>query len=171
MYLDIIILGMLRHGPMHGYEIKQRVRRVTLNDLSNNSLYPALRRFEQEGVATKSIEVQEGRPPRKVYEITDHGRAQFEAMISSLPAGLAGNDEEFLVRVGFFADIRMEQRRAILAARDAALAERITALRALEQEPSRSRDRAWRDETTAWYLSRIEAERSWIAGLARKAGA
>lgn len=167
----MIILSMLRHGPMHGYELKQQLRRVTLDSPSNNSLYPTLRRFENKGVATKTVESQPGRPARNVYVITEHGHEYFQGMISSLPSALAGNEEEFLGRVAFFGEITVDQRRAILAARDAALAERVGALRALDGGPSRSArqlgvDRRWRDETTKRYIAVIEAERAWIADLA-----
>jgi len=167
----MIVLSMLRHGPMHGYELKQRLRRVTLASPSNNSLYPTLRRFESNGVATKTVESQPGRPARNVYAITEHGRAYFQTMISSLPEALAGNEEEFLGRVAFFGEITVDQRQAILAAREAALAERVGALRSLDGGQSRSAerlgvDRRWRDETTKRYIAVIEAEQGWIADLA-----
>jgi DNA-binding PadR family transcriptional regulator len=43
--------------------------------LHNNSLYPALRRFEEAGAVTKTAEPQEGRPSRLVYT---HYRAMRE---------------------------------------------------------------------------------------------
>lgn len=169
MYIEIIILSMLRHGPIHGYELKQRIRKVTLNELSNNSLYPALRRFELSGTATKSVEAQDGRPARNVYEITERGREQFRSMISTLPPELASNDEEFLVRVGLFAEIPVDDRLEILRARDAALAERLAGLKSLNAMRSRSPDRRWRDLTTARYIASTESERAWIADLTRQA--
>jgi DNA-binding PadR family transcriptional regulator len=42
--------------------------------LNNNSLYPALRRFEEAGAVTSTEEPQEGRPPRLVYTLTTRGR-------------------------------------------------------------------------------------------------
>jgi DNA-binding PadR family transcriptional regulator len=168
VYLEIIVLSMLRHGPAHGYELKQQLRRVSLDSPSNNSLYPTLRRFERNGVASKTVQSQPGRPQRNVYAITEHGLDYFHSMISQLPTALAGNEEEFLGRVAFFGELTFEERRAILDARDAALAERIAALRALDGGPTRTADRRWRNETTKRYIAVIEAERGWIAGLAQK---
>lgn len=169
MYLEIIILSLLRHGPVHGYELKQRVRRISLNDLSNNSLYPALRRFEQRGLATVSIEAQDGRPPRKVYAITQAGREYFTSMISSLPASVAGEAREFLVRVSFFGEIHREQRREILRSRDSVLADQIGALQTLSDEPSRSMDVRWKRASITGYITSMQAERRWIAGLVEMA--
>jgi DNA-binding PadR family transcriptional regulator len=44
MMLEIFVLSVLRTGPVHGYELKRRVQRPSFATLSNNSLYPMLRR-------------------------------------------------------------------------------------------------------------------------------
>jgi len=85
MSLDIFLLSILRAGPGHGYELKRRVQRPTLTPLSNNSLYPALRRFELAGAVTKRVETSEGRPARNVFAITDSGREVFRDLVSTLP--------------------------------------------------------------------------------------
>ena len=46
-YIEILILRRLRSGPAHGYELRKRVEQTTGFVLHNNSLYPALRRFER----------------------------------------------------------------------------------------------------------------------------
>jgi len=46
-YIEILILRRLRSGPAHGYELRKRVEETTGFVLHNNSLYPALRRFEE----------------------------------------------------------------------------------------------------------------------------
>ena len=48
-YIEILILRRLRAGPAHGYELRKRVEQTTGVVLHNNSLYPALRRFEEAG--------------------------------------------------------------------------------------------------------------------------
>src|ERR1700712_756760 len=105
MVVEIFALSILRSGPVHGYELKRRVQRPSLTPLSNNSLYPMLRRFEADGLVTKTIEEHDGRPSRKVYAITDAGRERLRSLLSSLPPELASSDEEFLVRVSFFPEI------------------------------------------------------------------
>src|SRR3954471_4268291 len=102
MYLDILILSHLETGPTHGYELKRKVTTTTAFSLHNNSLYPALRRFEEAGAVTRSAQQQEGRPPRHVYTLTDVGRELLHDLVAELPAELAGNDEEFLTRLGMF---------------------------------------------------------------------
>ena len=67
-YIEILILRRLRGGPAHGYELRKRVEQTTGVVLHNNSLYPALRRFEEAGAVTKTAEQADGRPPRLVYD-------------------------------------------------------------------------------------------------------
>ena len=121
MALEIVLLSNLRAGPVHGYELKRRVQRPLAAALSNNSLYPILTRLEREGAVTHETREAEGRPPRKVYALTLVGRERLRAAITVLPDDLADDEEEFLLRVGFFAELTVAQRLGVVAARDAAL--------------------------------------------------
>ena len=67
--------------------------------LHNNSLYPALRRFEEAGAVTKISEPQASRPPRLVYTLTDVGRDLLHDMLADLPAEQAGEESEFMARL------------------------------------------------------------------------
>ena len=172
MALDIIILSILRSGPVHGYELKRRAQRPSLADLSNNSIYPYLRRFEDAGAVTHELEAQEKRPPRKVYSITEPGRRLLLDLISTLPLELAADDEEFLVRMSFFHEIAPANRRAILAARTAVVDAAIARVDTLVGETSAVSDqptRAWRAVAMTEILHRMRAERDWIDTLTEKA--
>jgi DNA-binding PadR family transcriptional regulator len=70
-----VVLGLLSHEPMSGYDIKQRVDRQMSYfwDLSYGQIYPALRSLEDDGLVTKEIEEGEGGPDRKVYTVTPAG--------------------------------------------------------------------------------------------------
>ena len=97
-YIEILILRRLRSGPAHGYELRKRVEQTTGFVLHNNSLYPALRRFEEAGAVTKTAEPQEGRPPRLVYALTAVGHELLHDMLAELPAEQAADLSEFLAR-------------------------------------------------------------------------
>lgn len=79
MYVDILLLAELTTGPKHGYEIKKNVQnRLGENfELNHNTLYPALRRFENMGAITKEIHKQVGKPNRNMYDITETGEEIF----------------------------------------------------------------------------------------------
>jgi DNA-binding PadR family transcriptional regulator len=168
MVLEIFALSILRTGPVHGYELKRRVQRPSLTALSNNSLYPMLRRFENDGLVTKSTESQEGKPARNVYSITDAGRGRLRTLLLSLPPDLASSEEEFLVRVSFFHEIPDQNRRAIVAAREAVLAASRAQVSALLSEMEPTPRTEWRAEVMNHVLESIDDERTWIADLAKK---
>lgn len=169
MALDIIVLSVLRAGPVHGYELKRRAQRPTLATLSNNSLYPLLRRFEEAGAVTRTLEEQPGRPSRKVYAITDAGRELLTTLVRALPPELAGNEEEFLVRLSFFDEITPADRQAILAARAAVLSTGAVQVRALLGDAAAASRPAWRDAAMRRRLEQLEGELAWIDQLQKKA--
>ncbi len=164
MALDLILLSVLRAGPTHGYELKRRVQRPTFARLSNNSLYPHLRRFEELGAVTSSVEEQDGKPARRIYAITDAGRRLFTDLVSTLPRELAGSDEEFLARLSFFGEIDAPARKAILAARAEVLSERVAQVQTLKDESASMPE--WRAIAVDHLLDQLRGELDWIAGLA-----
>jgi DNA-binding PadR family transcriptional regulator len=169
MVLEIFVLSVLRAGPAHGYELKRKVQRPSLTPLSNNSLYPMLRRFESAGLVTKTIEEQDGRPARNVFAITTAGRERLATLLETLPTELAANDEEFLVRVSFFPELSPANQRAILSARAAALDARHAQVSALLEATQESPRTAWRALVMQHVLDTSQRERSWLADLEARA--
>jgi DNA-binding PadR family transcriptional regulator len=169
MVVEIFALSILRRGPVHGYELKRRVQRPSLTALSNNSLYPMLRRFESDGLVTKTKEPQDGKPDRNVYAITDVGLERLRALLCTLPPSLASSEEEFLVRVGFFDEIPEANRRAIIAAREAYLASSRAQVSELVEGLVAPHKTEWRERVLHRVADTIENEQTWIATLAKKA--
>lgn len=70
------IMGMLSMGPVSGYDIKKRFEK-SLSYFWNESygqIYPILKKLAEQGLATRSIEKQTGKPDRHSYALTDKGR-------------------------------------------------------------------------------------------------
>ncbi len=124
-YVEILILRRLRSGPAHGYELRKRVEQTTGFVLHNNSLYPALRRFEEAGAVTKTAEPQQGRPPRLVYALTEVGHELLHDMLAELPPEQATDPSEFLARLGQFSLINSAERAGVLASRAEAVREQL----------------------------------------------
>lgn len=72
-----LLLSVLMMGPATGYDIKkileQEVSKIV--DVTISNIYPALNELADEGLVTFERVEQENRPNKKVYEITDAGRA------------------------------------------------------------------------------------------------
>ena len=78
--LPAIILGVLSAEPMHGYAIARRIEALGEGHLKAGEglLYPALHGLEDAGLVEAQWTVQEGRPDRKVYSLTEKGRGELE---------------------------------------------------------------------------------------------
>jgi DNA-binding PadR family transcriptional regulator len=163
-YVEIIILRRLRSGPAHGYELRKRVEETTGFVLHNNSLYPALRRFEEAGAVTKTAEPQQGRPPRLVYTLTDVGHDLLHDMLADLPADQAGQPEEFLARLGQFSLLTPAERARVLASRARAVHDQLTHYHAMYNLAS-DHGEPWGARATAELIRRHEQELAWLAEL------
>jgi DNA-binding PadR family transcriptional regulator len=72
-YTTAVILQALANGYLYGFDI------IDITGVPGGTVYPALRRLEDEGYLTSeweepSIAQNEPRPPRKYYELTKEGR-------------------------------------------------------------------------------------------------
>ncbi len=161
-YVEILILRNLSRRPAHGYELRKRVEAVTGVVLNNNSLYPALRRFEEAGAVTRTAYPQRGRPAKLVYELTEVGRQLLHDMLAELPPDQADDDVEFMTRLGQFGFLNPAERAAVLNARDAALAARLERVAGLRE---RANDEPWSMLVTAEIMAKARSERAWLRGL------
>jgi DNA-binding PadR family transcriptional regulator len=72
-----IILGLLSHEDLSGYDIKKKIDFMISYfwDVGYNQIYPSLAGLERDGLVVKSVR-QDAKGPRKnVYSITSAGRA------------------------------------------------------------------------------------------------
>jgi DNA-binding PadR family transcriptional regulator len=76
--LDLLLLGVLRHGPAHGYAIIAGLRERSDGafELAEGTIYPALHRLENAGWITSSIDQASGRR-RRTYALTGEGKQAF----------------------------------------------------------------------------------------------
>jgi len=79
-HLDLVLLGVLNHGPGHGYAVITALRERTdgLLDLAEGSVYPALHRLEDLGLLVSEWEPVAGRR-RRVYSVTSAGLGALRA--------------------------------------------------------------------------------------------
>ncbi|MDP2326304.1 MAG: PadR family transcriptional regulator [Gammaproteobacteria bacterium] len=75
--LDLCVLAMLSRGDSYGYEIASRLAEDI--GMGEGTIYPLMRRMQNDGlVKTYLVETPNG-PPRKYYKLTAAGRARFAA--------------------------------------------------------------------------------------------
>ncbi|TNE62069.1 MAG: PadR family transcriptional regulator [Alphaproteobacteria bacterium] len=88
MDIRTLCLGILSLGEATGYEIKKMVtegRFSFFSEASFGSIYPALTQMTGEGLVACRTEAQGNRPDKKVYSLTDAGRAYLEEQLAEAP--------------------------------------------------------------------------------------
>ncbi|GAA1317254.1 PadR family transcriptional regulator [Pseudonocardia xinjiangensis] len=169
MWVDLLLLANLTAQPAHGYELRRRVEQSSGYALSNNSLYPALRRFYDAGAVTRTAVDRQGAPARHVYAITEVGRELLHDMLAELPDELAADEAEFLSRVGHFALLTPVERVGVLDARRRAILARRDRVQALARSVGTAPDDVWSALVLDELLRRSHAEEHWLATVSARA--
>ena len=96
------VLGILSYGPMSGYDIKKFYEQSIAGFWSESygQIYPILKRLSQKGLATKSIQKQQGKPDRHIYAITEEGRKELQRWLVE-PIGRYIGRHEILLKLIF----------------------------------------------------------------------
>ena len=81
---ELVILGLLKRQPAHGYELLRSVRTQHMSEymhVAPSGLYKALARLEDQGCVTARAEREGNRPERQTYSITRKGEARLEKLL------------------------------------------------------------------------------------------
>lgn len=85
MNVKTLCLSILYEGEATGYEIRRLCVEGECSyfiEASFGSIYPALAKLEDEALVTSRVEQQDGKPAKKIYSITDAGRAAFASQLA-----------------------------------------------------------------------------------------
>ncbi|MDV9176632.1 PadR family transcriptional regulator [Streptomyces sp. W16] len=74
--LELSILGFLAEQPLHGYELKERIKALSghVRPVSDGALYPAITRLTTAGKLDQRTEEGASATPRRVLSLTEAGR-------------------------------------------------------------------------------------------------
>ncbi|MYD71371.1 MAG: PadR family transcriptional regulator [Acidobacteria bacterium] len=83
--LDLLVLQVAAHGPIHGYGIAQRIKQISRDVLQvpQGSLYPALHRLENRKLLVAEWKPSDTGRDAKFYRLTPKGRAQLREQTES----------------------------------------------------------------------------------------
>ncbi|HAX24497.1 MAG TPA: PadR family transcriptional regulator [Chloroflexi bacterium] len=77
MAVEMVLLGLLRQGPRHGYDLtREFLPETVLGDivrLEPSLLYANLKKLERDGLVRSTVQQQGSRPARRMLELTDLG--------------------------------------------------------------------------------------------------
>ncbi|HZF87297.1 PadR family transcriptional regulator [Streptomyces sp.] len=81
--LELSILGFLAEEPLHGYELKERIKALSghVRPVSDGALYPAITRLVTAGKLGRHTEPGASAAPRRILSLTERGRADLYARL------------------------------------------------------------------------------------------
>lgn len=81
---ELILLGLLKESPKHGYEIKKSINKIfaVFAGMGLNSIYYPLRVLEKKGLIIKRASQPGRRPQRIVYCLTPKGDVRFNELLA-----------------------------------------------------------------------------------------
>ncbi|GAA3980709.1 hypothetical protein GCM10023085_73760 [Actinomadura viridis] len=135
--LRLYLLKLLEESPRHGYEVIRLLqdRFLGVYSPSPGTIYPRLARLESEGLV--SHEVVKG---KKVYSLTDKGRAELERRMDEL----ADLEEEISASAQEFArEVQQDVRQTVRSLRE----ELTQAARTMREQNRTASNDAWKETT------------------------
>lgn len=112
---DYVILGLLMEGAKHGYEIHQS-ELFSIWSIPMSQLYILLKRLEGEGMIRSSLTVQENRPGKRVYTVTEKGRAAFLDWVYRPSEKIRNIRIEFLAKLYMIHKLHLDMSEALVDA-------------------------------------------------------
>lgn len=114
MSLEYAILGFLQYDPRSGYDLK-RIFDTSVQHFwpaDQAQIYRTLARLAEKGWAEQEIVPQEDRPDRKLYHITETGRAALRQWLVT-PLAMEPNRSPELIQVFFAGQLSDDEALAI----------------------------------------------------------
>jgi DNA-binding PadR family transcriptional regulator len=93
------LLALLARGPAHGYELKQALEQrfgAVLPPLNAGQIYTTLSRLQRDGLVDDDAVQQDGRPNKRVYRLTEAGRAELHGWVQDATPASRLKDDFFI---------------------------------------------------------------------------
>jgi PadR family transcriptional regulator AphA len=159
MSIEYAILGLLSSRPLTGYDIKKMFEGSSVLYWSgnNNQIYTTLVKLHQNELVTREIEIQEDRPPRKIYSITAKGQAELKKWLISEPEPPQLKNS-FLVQLAWADQLSSDELVALLEKYEAEMQMQISMLQVQAQQRNNSSSKTPRDAYVNAALARTPRE-------------
>lgn len=163
---EFVLLGALMAGPRHGYEILQFIGDSldTTWRVSTSQLYVLLRRLEEQGYLASSFTLQESRPSKRVFSITEKGRQEFLEWVRSPTRHVRDLRMEFLAKIFFVKHLGLAEGERLVEDQIRLLTELDETLSA-EKE---TEENSYHSLVLKFKLATVEAWRLWLLEEARR---
>jgi len=175
MTIDYALLGMLSWKPLSGYDMKRMIQASPVMYWSgnNNQIYRSLVKLLKQGYVTNELHCQEGAPDKKIYHLTDSGRAAFQKWLLHTSPETPEFRKTFLIQLSWAGELPTEQLASLMKQYEDLMEELIRYHKHQHWDKNYFPDRNPR-EICLWegiydnILMSLETELAWIRGLKEK---
>jgi PadR family transcriptional regulator AphA len=155
-----ILLGYLAEHPMHGYELHQRLEDPatlgTVWRVKQAQLYALLTKLEGDGLVESTLEPQDPKPPRKIFNLTEAGQATLDHWLRiPVPHGRE-------LRIEFLAKLYFARRQQPATALALIEAQTVLLHQWLAQNPTPPQTDTYRYLVHAFRAGQIQAMLEWL---------
>jgi DNA-binding PadR family transcriptional regulator len=104
--LELMILGFLAEGPLHGYELRRKMNELYgfAREISDGSLYPAIQRLVKAGLIERRVEKGKA-AQRHTLELTAEGKKDLQQRLRTASAGDITDLGKFMVVLAFLSQL------------------------------------------------------------------
>lgn len=104
-----IVLGLLDHEPLSGYDIKKRIDMMISHfwDAGYAQIYPTLRQLEADGLIVKQSSESSKGPEKNIYAITEPGKETLREWLA-IPETKEYTRYEILLKLFFGGELKTE---------------------------------------------------------------
>jgi PadR family transcriptional regulator, regulatory protein AphA len=189
MSIEYAILGLLSSRPLTGYDIKKmfEASAVLYWSGNNNQIYTTLVKLHERELISREIELQEDRPPRKIYSITARGQDELKKWLLTEPEPPQLKNS-FLIQLAWADQLSPDELDTLLGKYEAEMQIQLSMLQVQEQQRNISPAGTPRDayinitlartprEAVLWgmiqenWISFYENELNWVRKLRKQLG-
>jgi len=171
MSINNAILGILSYRSLTGYDLKKIIQESPFMYWSgnNNQIYKALLGLLEEEYVTNEVVHQESSPSKKIYTITERGRAALRGWVLSSPEAPEFK-KTFLMQLAWADQLNDAELNALLTQYENEISIQAAMHRELKNRADFSPDRTAR-EKLLWdmiydnIISSFESELAWVQRL------
>jgi DNA-binding PadR family transcriptional regulator len=173
--VEVVVLGLLDEGPVHGYDLLERFRERSMGywvEVGKASVYQTLHRLERSGfVAGRAQEGTEG-PDRRVFRITPTGRKRLREASAELGLEITPFETGVGAALGVASALPPAGARALADAREHALRDLLEGIAAEQARHASERGlvRAISDAMLDRQRALAEAELEWLRSFRNALG-
>lgn len=162
---EYVILGALILAPKHGYHIMQFLDSALESTwrVSTSQLYALLKRLQSERLLQSSLETQDARPNKRVFELTDEGKRIFIDWLHTPTPNVRDFRMAFLTKLFFFHHYSMPGAIDLVESQIRLLEIRIDEMR----EQLKEEEEPYKRLVCEFKIHTVESHLSWLSSKAR----